>query len=220
MSFVFHTNLSFLSIVFDPYEYFLLPSTAPSYFHCITLSWFISYLCGFFIIPLLFFCCWHHLWVSPKLSLQSYSLFILEHFYGVYAAWNAANTYTWWLFLTLKIYIINHPTGISSLTSYKYFPSVYSKLNPSLCQNQLRFFSLTLSIMIPLATKELKPKSRASSQTFSLFQNRWLLVIKSCLFYLLSVNSCLPPFISTVPNLVEAFLISDLDFLPLVSTLF
>ena len=50
--------------------------------------------------------------------------------------------------------------GISRLTSDKNLPSVYSKSNSSLCQNWLRLFTFTLSMMIHLATKELKPKSR------------------------------------------------------------
>ena len=43
--------------------------------------------------------------------------------------------------------------GISSLTSYKHFPPIYSELNLSLCQNQLRFFTFTLSAVIHLSTE-------------------------------------------------------------------
>ena len=99
--------------------------------------------------------------VLPKVPYESSSLYTLQDFCKVHAL-NLTITVQW-VYLILKIYVINHLMGISSLTTYKHFPPIYPELNLSLCQNQLKFFTFTLSAVIHLSTERFKPKSRISS---------------------------------------------------------
>lgn len=90
---------------FDPRKYFLLPGTASSYFHCIMfLDLFLVFVASSSSPP--FYSAADTIMsLSPKLSLQSSSLFILDYLYEV-CALNVAITYTDFFLHSGSIYSI------------------------------------------------------------------------------------------------------------------